>query len=335
MDRHQLTEQLGIDLPADYQTHVYIPQLLGQTLQLGADRLCFWPAAQVVEQTLAQREAGILEGQDLLFGNIEGTDLQLLYRYNDHSGQYLLYDLDNHDEVHFHAFGLSDYFAADLIGALLMDIDDGQYQPEALDAIRHSPDGLHTIAYELYSQPEHQAEALALYEQLAQLGHPESASELADHYESEQALAQSLHWRERAVLLGHYRDQYELADFLLEHYPDQTERALELLQQLLEHRAYSALAAWRLAQYYLQPEEVARDATKGIEYLQQSADQGNYYALADLAFCHYDGKVLPQNTQTAYDLLKQAEQYAIQETGTSNWTTWMDRLAEELAARSA
>lgn len=63
------------------------------------------------------------------------------------------------------------------------------------DAIHHCPDGLHTIAFELYSLEEYRASAVALYQELATIGHPESASELADHYEDQGAIQQSLSWR--------------------------------------------------------------------------------------------------------------------------------------------
>lgn len=323
---------VGMSLPSDYQTYVRIPQLQGKTLQLGEDRLTLLTEEVLIEQTLIKRQAGVLKETDVLFAYLEGTDLQLFYRYNDHSKQHLLYDLNAEDEIYFHAFGLGDYFAADAITRILLNIDEDRYQSEDLDAIRHCPDGLHTIAFELYSLEEHRDAAVALYEELATIGHPESASELADHYEDQGDIEESLRWREKAVELGHYGEQYELADLLLEHYPDKAQEALALLEHLLQQRAYSALAAWRLANYYLQPNQ---DAKRGIQYLQQSADQGNYYALADLAFQHYEGKVLPQNTQMAYDLLKKAEQHAIEETGSSNWTHWMDRLASELVDRPA
>lgn len=322
-------------LPSDYQTYINVPQLQGKTLQLGEDHLHIWTIERMVEQTLAHRQAGVLMEKDMLFAHLEETDLQLFYRYNSYSNQHLLYDLNSKGEIYFHAFGLGDYFSADAITRILLNIDEGRYQANALDAIRHCPDGLHTIAFELYSVQEYQAEAIVLYKQLAAIGHPESASELADHYEGQGATQKSLAWREKAVQLGHYGEQYELADLLLEHYPDRVPEALDLLQQLLKQPAYSALAAWRLANVYLQPGSAQFSAEQGIQYLQQSADQGNYYALADLAFQHYEGKALPQNTQTAYNLLKEAEQHAIRETGSSNWTHWMDRLASELIERSA
>ena len=335
MKDSNVVKALGTEMPTDYQTYVSIPQLQGRTLQLGEDRLKLWTQEAIIQKTKEQRQAGVLIEKDLLFASLEETDLQLFYRYNEHSGQHLLYDLNSEGEIYFHAFGLGDYFSADAITRILLNIDEDCYQPKDLDAIRHCPDGLHTIAFELYSFEEHRIAALKLYQELADIGHTESASELADQHEDQGDIGQSLAWREKAVQLGHYGEKYELADLLLEHYPERAQQALELLQHLLQQHAYSALAAWRLASFYLQPHQPHYNAQQGIQYLQQSADQGNYYALADLAFQYYEGKALPQNTQTAYDLLKQAEQSAIQETGSSNWTHWMDRLASELIERPA
>lgn len=169
----------------------------------------------------------------------------------------------------------------------------------------------------------------------AKKGHPYAAHKLANHYyfQDETDVEKVIKWREKAIEYGSKDDIYELADFIIDYKIEEIDRAVSLLESLLEEQWYKEKSLTKLSRIYMRDTGGKLDYEKGLYYTNEGIKLNNYNAISDLAYYYYKGVGVEKSVQKAYDLLVEAEERITEETGSGMWGEFIKLLEKELESK--
>lgn len=218
-----------------------------------------------------------------------------------------------------HNFSLSELINKKEIFKITSKMREGEikeYQ-SLLDQYAGCPGSLYWIAVELslavYDErgsKELEGVSLQLFKDLAEKGDARACHELANHYyfntgEKDEVIK----WRSLAIEGGEAADLKELADFIIDEYPDKIERALEALHTMQQYNVHAAWACWKEGTIYMKGVgETAPDPARGFLLTQKASDLGHTVAKSDLAFFYYKGLGVAKDLHKALQLLTEANE---------------------------
>ena len=337
-----LEAQLGIQLPGEYLDFVGKHGTKSFDYPFLRDDWHFWGAAAALEKNQDLRSRGLIGPNDFAFAaNGWQDEYVLLFRNQGGKLGPQISQLSSEGaDLTFFAFSMSELVNFKLREKLIKGIGKTGWKKQDLSGIQDCPGSLFwyafslkTSEYDAYFCEERNQRALEIFHELAGLGHPEAAHEVACHYyfADEPDLEKIVEWRERAIALGCVEDAHELADFILDNeLSEQMGRAVELLEGLLDNKRYQNQALLKLSRIHMKGLIGPPDHQRGIELLEKAAARGYSLAFSDLAMCHYQGIGMPQNTRKAYDLLVEAERLDKLRDGGGYLEPVIKRLAAEL-----
>ncbi|MFK7936604.1 MAG: SMI1/KNR4 family protein [Saprospiraceae bacterium] len=350
MEVEKIEKELAVTLPQEYLD--YYASLLEQRAEedeslevfFRVDYWIFWELDELVEKNQSLREQGIIQSTDFAFANNEEEQL-LLYQNTERNATKITHSDESHDKM-FYAFSLSEFVNYSYLATLIEAIETADEEGEKVNFSKHNLSSiencvgtmywyalyLDTSEYDDHYSEKRNARALQIFEETAAQGHPEAASQLASHYyfQEETDVEKVIEWYTKAIENGKTEDAYELADFIIDYKLEDILKAIELLESLLTTEWYRNRALLKLSRIYMRGTGVPIDNKKGLTYVRECAEGENYNALSDLAFYHYKGMGVPQNTQLAYEYLTQAEAMVTQKTGSGMWEEFIKQLETEL-----
>lgn len=332
-------ERLLISLPTEYVDFTGPYDHRAFTFFFKIEDWNFWDLAGAVVENLALRADGTIGADDFAFA--QNADKQILLYRKVHKNATKITLLTNPRDWMFYAFSLSEFIHFRTTQKLIKKIETVGFENQDLKRIEHCTGslyqyarGLSTSRYEDNYSEARNKKALSLFFQAAEKEHPEAAHALANHYYfgGDMDVDKVIEWREKAIAWGSIEDVYELADFLIRHKPEYMDRAIALLESLLDLEWYEERAWLKLSRVFMRVKSHANHH-KGLEYAEACAKRGDYNALADLAYYYYHGQGVEKDVQKAYDLLVQAEKMIISKTGSGMWRPFIKQIAKELKGR--
>ncbi len=337
MNIQHADSELGITLPQEYLDFRadYSQQEFEFFFRI--DTWKFLDIKAATEKTIELRKTRAIGDRDFAFAINE--DFQVLFYQSSSKVATKISHLDEENDIIFYAFSLSEFANFETTQRLIEEIETDGFENQDLSVISACTGSLFHYAYALNTSEfdenfseERNKKALELFMLAADRGHPEAAHEVANYYyfQDDVNTDSVLKWRGKAVENGSIEDVFELADFLIDHKADEIDRAISLLESLLNKQWYRERALLKLSRIYMRGTGGRQDYKKGIRYARECSEENNYNALSDLAMYYYKGMGVEKDVQKAYDLLVQAEKRIIEETGSGMWEDFIKKLKQEL-----
>ncbi|GGG13612.1 tetratricopeptide repeat protein [Pontibacter amylolyticus] len=330
--------ELGMDVPVDYLN--YRGERINQETKVffRMENCLFWDLNTSFEHTIKLRNSGTLTKNDFAFAVNE--DNEVLFYQNSKKTSTKISHLDEEYDGTFYAYSLTEFTNYRKTQKLMEEIESVGFVNQDLGEIENCVGSLFQYALALNASEYHDTsedrskKALELFFKAAEMGHPEAAHEIADHYYFQENVDADkvIEWREKAIALGSKADVLELADYIIDEKTEEVDRAVLLLESLLADKWYRERALLRLSRIYMRGTGGKIDQGKGIQYGQECAELGNYNALSDLAFYHYKGRGVDKNLQKAHELLVKAEERITEKTGSGMWGGFIKQLERDLAS---
>lgn len=333
-------KELGIEVPIDYLN--YRGELINQEtiVFFKTENWLFWDLNTSFEKTNELRTSRALTKNDFAFAVNE--DNQVLFYRDSKKTSTKISHLDEVGDITFYAFSLTEFTNYRKTQKLIEEIETVGFEKQDLGEIENCIGSLFQYAFALntseYDNDTAEArnkKALELFFKAAKMGHPEAAHEIADYYYFQDKVdpVKVIEWREKAIELGSKEDILELADYIIDEKIEGIDRAVLLLESLLEEKWYKERALLRLSRIYMRGTGCKADYGKGIKYVEECAKLDNYNALSDLAFYYYKGMGVDKNVQKAYELLIKAEKRITEKTGSGMWGGLIKQLEKELTSK--
>ncbi len=336
---HEVEDSLAISLPKDYLDMIQSHQMDSMAIAFQWDIWTFWSLPKVISETQRLRRNKVLDQSDIAVAD-DGRGSILFGRKRPDWQAYKYYWLDREADPTFYLLSLCELTTAEQTERLKRTISATNFRHLDLSEIRHCYGSLYNYAMELYTEEDHHnyarkrnEKAMELFYLVAAMGHPDAAHQIADHFEFQEntEVEKVLEWRRKAVAYGSLRGMYELADFIIDYKKSAIPEAIQLLERLIvEVPGYRARAALKLSRVYMREGWEWTDFDKGIKYVRIARGGGNYNGTADLAFYYYRGKGLEKDVHKALELLKEANQKAIERLGSGWWDEEIALLEKEL-----
>lgn len=230
-----------------------------------------------------------------------------------------LYLIDQ-DRVALHSFSLQELINRAGVQKQAAALGEGKlkdYRP-LLEEYASCPGSQYWIANEM-TQAVHDERAprewenvsLDLYRQLAENGDARACHELANHYYFNAGDKDAvIKWRQLAIAGGQSDDLGELADFIIDEYPEKIGLALDALHAMQQYNMKAAEALWKEGDIYTKGiGGLPPDPQRGVALVQKASDLGHTAAKADLAFnYYYRGVGVSKDPRKALALLQEANE---------------------------
>ena len=219
----------------------------------------------------------------------------------------------------FHNFSISELLNKKEIYTLTGKMREGEIKEYAslIEQYASCPGSLYWIALELslavYDErgsEEMDKASQQLFKDLAEKGDARACHELANHYYFNTGDKEEvIHWRTRAIAAGETADLKELAEFIIDDYPDRVDLALDTLHTMQQNNIQSAWAYWKEGLICMKGiGGVECDPVRGFMLTQRASDLGHNVAKSDLAFCYYRGVGTAKDVNKALQLLIEANE---------------------------
>ncbi|WP_276482007.1 tetratricopeptide repeat protein [Paraflavitalea pollutisoli] len=155
-----------------------------------------------------------------------------------------------------------------------------------------------------------EAVSLQLFTQLAENGDARACHELANHFYFNTSDKEAvIKWRQLAIAGGESDDLKELADFIIDEYPDRIELALDTLHTMQQYHLKEAWAWWKEGKIYTQGiGGIKADPQRGMELVQKASDLGHTVAKGDLAHYYHKGIGVAKDLHKALALYQEANE---------------------------
>ena len=328
---------LGITIPVDYLK--YRSEELNQEVEVyyRIENWLFWDLETAIDSTISMRNHGSISDSDFAFA-INDENSFLIYQ-NAQKSSTKFSHIDEDNDVIFFGFSLTEFKNVDKTEQLIEEIETIGFENQDLTEIENCVGSLFNYAFDLNTSEydenfseERNKKALEIFFETADKKHPEAASAIADHYLflEDKNIDKIIEWREKAIEYGNKEDIYELADFIIDEKISDIDRAIKLLESLLDEQWYKNRALLKLSRIYMKGTGGKLDYKKGIQYVEECSMSKNYNALSDLAFYYYKGKGVEKDVQKAYDLLVEAETIITRKTGSGLWEEFITKIEKEL-----
>lgn len=179
------------------------------------------------------------------------------------------------------------------------------------------PGSLYWIALELslavYDErgsEEMDKESQQLFRDLAEKGDARACHELANHYYfNTSERDEVIKWRTRAIEEGETADLKELADFIIDEYPDKVHLALDTLHTMQQNNINTAWAYWKEGLIYMKGiGGITPDPGRGFLLTEKASGLGHIVAKSDLASFYYQGMGVAKDLHKALQLLIEANE---------------------------
>jgi len=337
MDVEFLESELDITLPTQYKTFTQTNGPLPFAKPFGVDSWLFWESSEIIEQTQRLRSKGAISPTDLVFGS-PGANQYLLYREVDSSST-KVFHMDDEFDITFYAFGLDQLTLKPRIDELMFQQEEEGYKERDLSQIESCIGCLFDYAFEIqtseydddYSELAN-AEAMEIFEKCALAGHPEAASQMANHYYFMDEVDEEkvIYWREKAIENGSKEDIFELGEFLIDDVEEGIERGMEWMELLRDDPGYKKRAMLKLSRMYMDESKGIQDYEKGIKYAKELVETGHYPAMADLAFYYYKGMGVEKDLYKSLELLEKASELSLQRLGMDFFSEKIEKVKEEI-----
>ncbi|MDF2189566.1 hypothetical protein [Paraflavitalea sp. CAU 1676] len=250
----------------------------------------------------------------------ENVSQQYLYRRTDDavSAETRLYLIEE-NKISLHNYSLRELINKKEIIKVAAAMREGQLKEYQswLDQYAGCPGCLYWITLELslavYDERapmEWDAISQQLFKQLAEGGDARACHELANHYYfNTSEKDEVIKWRQRAIAEGESEDLKELADFIIDEYPEKIVIALDTLHSMQENGLHMAWAWWKEGHVYTQGiGTVKPDPAKGFALIQKASELGLTVAKGDLAYHYHKGIGVPKDLHKALELLEEANE---------------------------
>lgn len=324
----------------------------------------FWNWEMAKAKTAEFRTSKKIRTNDFVVGANQDDEPMILAQKNDGTYASQLFFYAHSDGERYYAFhDFSEVNNYEFTQKLIALIDSMGYENQDLTKIDNCAGSLFAYAEKLmtsqfddnFSAIRNQ-KAASIYQKSAELGYFCAPHELANYYyfQDETDIEKVKEWREKSIALGCLEDVYEFADFLIDNSPKDIDKAIQLLESLIDTNDYKGhpelgivigcpfmmgrkwhrkRAILKLGRTLMSGAGGKKDYKKGLYYTQMGADEKNPNSMADLAFYYYQGMGVEKDLQKAYDLLVAAEKRQIEERGSGNWETFIKKLANELGIK--
>jgi TPR repeat protein len=328
---------LDIYLPTDYLRFRGEQLEASSEIPFRIDIWTFWDLKTANAETIALRQKGMITKNDFAFAKNEYD--QYLFYENPKKSSTKISLLSGESDIMFYAFSMSEFENYEITQELIESIDTVGFENQDLSKIKDCTGSLFQYAFELNTSEyddnfskERNKKALELFFATAEKGHPEAASEIASYYyfQENTDVEKVIEWREKAIQLGKKEERYELADFIIDEKVEEIDKAISLLESMLDDKWYKGRSMLKLSRLYMRGTGGKLDYEKGIAYAEACAKLENYNALSDLAYYYYKGMGVEKDIQKAYDLLVKAENKVKQKTGSGMWEEFIQQLETEL-----
>ena len=169
---------------------------------------------------------------------------------------------------------------------------------------------LSLAVYDERAPQEWDTVSLALFKQLADGGDARACHELANHYYFNTAEKDEvIKWRQRAIAEGESEDLKELADFIIDEYPEKIDLALDTLHTMQQNNIQAAWAWWKEGHIYIKGiGAVKPDLQRGIALIEKASELGHAVAKGDLGHYYHKGIGVPKDLHKALALLEEANE---------------------------
>ncbi|WP_299701820.1 hypothetical protein [uncultured Pontibacter sp.] len=339
MEIEALEKELGIGIPIDYLNYRG-KQLNHETeVYFRIENWVFWDLDTSFKKTNELRKIGTLTNSDFAFAI--NAEEQVLFYQGSKKASTKIFHLDEEGDITFYAFSLTEFTNFGKTQKLIEEIETLGFENQNLGEIESCAGSLFQYAFALntseyddnYSE-ERNKKALELFFRAAEMGHPEAAHEIASYYYFQEHVdvERVVEWRDKAIELGSKEDIFELADFIIDEKPEEIDKAILLIESLLDEKWYRERALLKLSRVYMKGTGGKLNYERGIEYAEECATLNNYNALSDLAFYYYKGMGVDKDVQKAFDLLVKAEARVTEKTGSGMWGDFVKHLEKELNA---
>lgn len=340
MKLKELENELGIEIPTDYIQYKAQKNNWGQEVFFKMENWVFWDSATVLEKNVELRKNGALTGKDFAFA--EGINNQILFYKDSKKLSTKISHFDKELDSSFYAFSLTEFTNYKKTQELIDEIETVGFENQDLSVIENCMGSLFQYAYELHTSEyddnfseDRNKKALELFFKIAEKEHPDAAHELANyyHFQEDTDVGKVIEWKEKAIEFGSKEDIYELADFIIDYKTEEIDRAISLLENLLEEQWYKERALIKLSRIYMRGTGGKLDYEKGMYYTNEGVKLDNYNAISDLAYYYYKGIGVEKSVQKAYDLLVEAEQRITEQTDGGMWGEFIKQLEKELESK--
>jgi TPR repeat protein len=149
-----------------------------------------------------------------------------------------------------------------------------------------------------------------LFRDLAEKGDARGCHELASHYYfNTEEKDEVIKWRKRAIEEGETADLKELADFIIDEYPEKIDLALDTLHTMQQNNISAGWAFWKEGKIYMKGiGGIKSDPANGFMLTKKASDLGHTSAKSDLAFYYYKGMGVTKDLHIALQLLTDANE---------------------------
>jgi TPR repeat protein len=324
----------------------------------------FWNWDTAKTKTEEFRKNKKIKANDFAVGVNQDNEPMILVQKNDGAYASQLFFYGNSDGERYYAFhNFLEFKNYEYTQVLIQSIDSLEHENQDLTTIENCAGSLFEYAEKLMTSPYDEnfsatrnKKAANIYEKAAALGQFCAPNALANYYyfQDEVDIEKVKFWWEKSIALGCLEDVYEYADFLIDNSPKDIDKAIELLESLVDTNLYKGhpdlgivigcpfmmgrkwhrkRAILKLGRTLMSGEGGKKDYKKGLYYTRIGADEKNPHSMADLAFYYYQGMGVEKDIQKAYDLLVAAEKKQIEERGSGNWEMFIKKLANELGIK--
>lgn len=344
----ELEQKLKTQLPEDYKT--FIAPHDNETFKFfhGIEHWTFLSPEEILIETLELRKGDFIGNEDVAFAlnydDYERTEGEkpcaLFYRKIGDIVSNKIFHLGLMRDQMFHAFSISEFELKDVTDLLKSGIKEVGFEHQNLDVIKNCPGSLYWYAHELeltaYEDEttlKRSVKALELFFEIVEKGHPRAANSIANHYQfqNDVDVEKVLFWMEKSIQFDSPDYIYEMANFIIDEKPSDIDKAIELLERLLNTYWYKARAALKLSRVYMRNVGGKLNYEKGIQYAEISAEAGDYNAFSDLGAFYYKGIGVPQDTKKAYEYMVKANDLSKSEPGEEGfWEEVVLKLKKEI-----